>query len=78
MHLIVDYVAALAKVDGVDDFVVAVFFVAVQVGGLAAVAWGGVSLAAPGDNSWSGERTRIMEEQAVVGSRIFDKPVHGS
>ena len=37
MHFVVDDVAGLAEVDGVDDFVIAVFFVAVEVFGLAAV-----------------------------------------
>ena len=38
MHFVVNDVAGSAEVDGVDDFVVAVFFVAVEVGRLAAVA----------------------------------------
>ena len=38
MQLVVDDVAGGAEVDGVDDFVVAVFFVAVEVGSLPAVA----------------------------------------
>ena len=38
VHFVVDDVAGLAEVDGVDDFVVAVIFVAVEIFGLAAVA----------------------------------------
>ena len=43
VHFVVDDVAGGAEVDGVDDFVVAVVFVAVEVGGLAPVAWGVIS-----------------------------------
>jgi hypothetical protein len=39
VHFVVDDVAGGAEVDGVDYFVVAVVFVAVEVLGLAAVAW---------------------------------------
>lgn len=62
MHFVVDDVAGGAEVDGVDDFVVAVVFVAVEVGGLASVAWGGLV-------SWilnvllrSDRHTRVVEE----------------
>lgn len=37
VHLVVDNVSSLAKVDGVNDFVVAVLFVAVQILGLSTV-----------------------------------------
>lgn len=40
MHFVVDDVADLAEVDGVDDLVVAVGFVAVEVFGLASVSCG--------------------------------------
>lgn len=39
VHFVVDDVADLAEVDGVDDLVVAVGFVAVEVFGLASVTW---------------------------------------
>ena len=41
VHFVIDDVAGLAKVDWVDDLVVAVIFVAVEVFGLAAVTCGG-------------------------------------
>ena len=40
MHLIVDYVPDLPKVNGVNNFVVSVFFIPVQVLGLAAMTYG--------------------------------------
>jgi hypothetical protein len=40
VHFVVDDVAGGAEVDRVDYFVVAVVFVAVEIFGLAAVAWG--------------------------------------
>ena len=39
VHFVVDNVAGGAEVDGVDYFIVTVVFVAVEVFGLAAVAW---------------------------------------
>lgn len=38
VHFVVDNVAVCTEVDGVDDFVVAVFFVAIEIFGLTAVA----------------------------------------
>ena len=51
MHFVVDYVACLAEIDGVDHFVVAVVFVAIEVFGLSAVACGVDVLA---DVVWDG------------------------
>lgn len=39
MHVVVDYVAGAAVVQGVDYVVVAVFFVAVEVGGATSMAF---------------------------------------
>jgi hypothetical protein len=39
VHFVIDNVAGGAEVDGVNYFVVAVVFIAVEVFGLAAVAW---------------------------------------
>ena len=59
VHLIVDDVTDSSEVDRVDDFVIAVLFIAVQIGCLAAVAG-------------------VMEEEGVIGSGVFDEPVHGA
>lgn len=62
MHFVVDDVAGGAEVDGVDDFVVAVVFVAVEVGGLASVAWGGLVSCILNVLLRSDRHTRVVEE----------------
>lgn len=59
MHLVVNDVALAAEVDGVDDLVIAVFFIAVEIGGLPTVAG-------------------VVEEEGVVGTGVFDEPMHGA
>jgi hypothetical protein len=62
VHFVVDDVAGGAEVDGVDDFVVAVVFVAVEVGGLASVAWGGLVSCILHVGFISIIHTRVVEE----------------
>ena len=45
MHFIIDYVAYLTEIDGIDDFIVAIVFVAIEVFRLAAVSWSEIMLA---------------------------------
>jgi hypothetical protein len=62
MHFVVDDVAGGAEVDGVDDFIVAVVFVAVEVGGLASVAWEELVSCVLDVLLRSGRHTRVVEE----------------
>lgn len=39
MHFVVNYVAGISKVDRIDDFVVTVFFISIQIFGLATMTW---------------------------------------
>jgi hypothetical protein len=78
VHLVVDDVAHLPEVDGVDDFVVAVGLVAVEVFRLSAVSCRGVSVKADISGVSRAELTRVVEEERVIGSRVLDEPMHGA
>lgn len=53
MYFVVDNVASFAKIDRVDDLIVAVVFVTVEILRLASVAWGRERMASQSDG---GER----------------------
>jgi hypothetical protein len=62
VHFVVDNVTGGAEVDRVDDFVVAVVFVAVEIGGLASVAWVGLVSCILDVVSRLSIHTRVVEE----------------
>lgn len=77
VHIIVDNVAGYPEVDGVNYFVIAVFFIAVEILCSAPVAF---CLSDVHSRFALGLRvpTRVMEEKRVIRLRIFDQPVHSS
>ena len=75
VHVVVDDVTGNSEVDGVDDFVVAVVFVAVEIGGLSSMTCTKLSSGLP----YQGDMlTGIVEEQRVIRSGILDQPVHST
>ena len=76
VHVVVDDVTGDSEVDGVDDFVVAVVFVAVEIGRLSSVACVKLVMGLPDQRG--DVLTGIVEEERIVRSGIFDEPVHGA
>ena len=89
MHLIVDNVTSLSKVNRIYHFVVSIVLVAVQIGGLTTVTCAFVRPDRPTQKrhfspmflciySGEGRLTRVVEEKGVVRTGILDQPVHGA
>ena len=77
MHLVINNVAGIAKVNRVNDFVVTVIFVAIEVGGLTAMSCAS-QLSLSHENGLSAANTRVVKEERVIGIRVFDQPMHSS
>lgn len=73
MHLIVDNMPHLSKVNWVDDLVIPIFFIAVKILSLPAVA---CSKSASGRSPSNKLPTRVVEKERVIRTSILHQPVH--
>ena len=78
MHLVVGNMANLSEVNWVDDLVKSIFFVSVEVLGLAAVAYQRELEADSTNLDWRDSLTGVMEKERVIRACFFNKPMHSS